>query len=144
MGTHSHWSIQNCDESGEKLQANLLNSVEHYKGIHTCCSVKSRCRKDPKYEPSRIPITDKKAEDLLKKSIKSSTLFRGAEDFIYGRETAHVESFNNTMNMFHDKRIYYGDTEYDVRSKCAVMHWNENVGRPYTSKWTPRTQNPAT
>ena len=144
VGTHAHWAIQHCQENAELLRSKLLNCIEHYKGNHTDCSGTSRCKLDPAYEPSRTPITEEKAEDLLKNAISSSTLYKGAEDFVLGKNTSHVESFNNTMNMFHDKRIYYGDMEYEVRSQYAVMHWNENVGRPYTSKWVPKSQTPGT
>lgn len=62
-------------------------------------------------------------------------LYRFAE-YVNSRNTYHVESFNNTMNMFHDKRIYYSDLEYALKSHIAVLHWNENTGRDYTSVWT--------
>jgi hypothetical protein len=135
MGTHAHWAIQNCDGEPQKLQEGLLNAVEHYKNVHSKCHPTSRCRKDPNYEPSRIVITEPKAEALLTNVIKSSTIYKAASDFTLGKSTSHVESFNNTMNMFHCKRTFYGDVEYDVRSKCAVLHWNENAGRSHTSIW---------
>ena len=138
IGTHANWAIRNCKGDEGTLQASLLNSVDHYMDNHTNCAARSRCKQDPNYEPSRIPITSTKAEQLLRDSITKSTLYKSASDFVLGRSTAHVESFNNTMNMFHDKRIYYGDLEYEMRSMMAVLHWNENVGRPHTSVWTPQ------
>ncbi len=106
-------------------------------GDHTNCHPSSRCQYDTNYEPSRIVITQKKAEDLLRGAIKKSMLYRFAEYYVLGRDTAHVESFNNTMNMFHDKHIYYSDLEYCMRSHIAVLYWNENVGREHTSVWQP-------
>ena len=39
-----------------------------------------------------------------------------------------MESFNNTLNMFQDKRLgSFGDTQYKMRSDLAIIHWNENV-----------------
>lgn len=76
------------------------------------------------------------AENLLRVAITKSTLYMAAKDFVHGKYTSHVESFNNTMNMFHDKRIYYGDLEYKTRSYMAVIYWNENSGREHTSVWT--------
>jgi hypothetical protein len=143
IANHAHWAIQNCDGDPQKLRQHLLNCIDHYKNIHTNCSPKSRCQTDLNYESSRIKITTQKAEELLTRIIKKSTLFMGAADFVLGRSTAHVESFNNTMNMFHDKRIYYKDREYDVRSKTAVLHWNDNAGREHTSVWTPKSQSTA-
>ena len=111
--------------------------MDHYKNIHNNCSQTSRCKTDRNYQPSRIVITDRKAEELIRTAIKKSTLYKFADKFVLGKETAHVESFNNTMNMFHDKRIYYSDEEYAMRSHMAVLHWNENVGRDHTSVWQP-------
>ena len=138
IANHAHYAIQNCEGDKDKLRASLLNVVSHYKDDHSACSLKSRCRTDSNYEPSRIILTSKKTEDLLTSVITKSTLYTAAADFVLGRSTSHVESFNNTMNMFHDKRIYYSDIEYNTRLQIAAMHWNENVGRTYTSIWTPK------
>lgn len=101
--------------------------------------MKSRCRTDNNYEPSRIVITNTIAEELLKSVIIKSTKYTGAADFVLGTGASHIESVNNAMNMYHDQRIYYSDLVYQIRSQIAVLHWNENVGRPYTSIWTPKT-----
>ena len=39
------------------------------------------------------------------------------------------------MNMFHDKRIFYSDSEYLTRSYMTVLYWNENSGREIKSVW---------
>lgn len=137
MGTHAYYAIDKCNGDAEKLKSTLLNAVQHYKGDHDDCPLASRCNRDPNYEPSRVAITDKKAEDLLVSAIRKSSLYRHAAYFVHGTETAHVESFNNTMLMFHDKRSYCTDEEYSINSWIAVQHWNENVGRDHTSVWTP-------
>lgn len=137
IGTHAYYAIDTCGGDGDKLKSSLLNCIEHYKGNHEHCSPTSRCRTDDGYIPSRIGITTQKAEQLLKDAIMKSYLYRFADNFVLGRETAHVESFHNTMLMWHDKRSYYSDLEYRVRSHMSVMHWNENVGRDWTSVWNP-------
>ena len=136
IGTHAYWALKNSDGDSQKVKESLLNVVEHYQNNHTKCHSSSRCRqKEYPYIPSRIVIDDPKAISLLTREIISSTLYKHPEDFVLCKETAHVESFNNTMNMFQDKRIYYSDTEYLTRSKVSVLHWNENAGRPHTSTW---------
>jgi hypothetical protein len=120
-----------------------MNAVDHYMGKHTKCHPTSQCKYAPHYEPSRIVITQKKAEDLLRDAIRKSLLYRFADYFVLSRDTAHVESFNNTMNMFHDKRVFYSDLEYGMRSHIAVLYWNENVGREHTSIWEPEAANRA-
>ena len=135
VGTHAYWAIKHCNEDGDQLRELLLNAVCHYKHDHTKCHRSSRCQPDLNYESQRIVITSPVAEDMLRRAITKSTIYRSADDFIYGKGTFYVESFNNTMNMFQDKRIVFGDEQYLCRSHLAVLHWNENVNRSYTSVW---------
>jgi len=136
--THAHFAIRNCNGDPEQLRAMLLNVPEHYKGNHTNCHHTSRCKTDPHYEPSRIVITDQKAESLLRNAITGSLIYKNPQDFILGKDSSIVESFNNSMNIFHDKRIAFSDAQYLSRSHLAVCHWNENVGRGHTSVWKPK------
>ena len=57
------------------------------------------------------------------------------------RDTSYVQSFNNTMNMFQDKRISFSDANYNALASLAVCHWNENVDRDFTSVWNPNRRN---
>ena len=139
IATHAYWLLKNCDGNVAKLEVGLLNIVEHYKNDHRNCPPQSRCRRDPNYEPSRIMITNAKAEELLTAVIRHSVLYKSARDFVLGKESYLVESFNNLMNVFQDKRISYGNPQYLARSQIAVCHWNENQGRPCTSRWHPKS-----
>ena len=56
------------------------------------------------------------------------------------RDTSYVESFNNVMNIFQDKHIAFSNKQYMIKSHLAVLHWNENVDRTYTSVWNWRDQ----
>ena len=136
--THAHWAIRNCNGDIAQLRRNLTNIVDHYKNNHDNCHPTSRCVVDPNYEPSRIVITEDRAADLLLNVITRSTLYKSPRDFMLAMDTYYVESFNNSMNMFQDKRISFGDLQYSVRSQLAACHWNENVDREFTSIWHPR------
>ena len=96
-------------------------------------SMKSRCRKDPNYEPSKLVIRSPQAMHLLDTAVKKTTVYKFPRDFIYARDTFYVESFNNVLNIFHDKRICFGDESYKMRTALAIIHWNENVDRCSTS-----------
>ncbi|CAC5378964.1 unnamed protein product [Mytilus coruscus] len=133
VATHVHWCIRNCNQQKEMLKSTLLNIVDHYKNIHTGCSESSRCRKDTNYEPSRIVISDPVAEKLLVNAILGSNIYKYANDYTLGRDTFYVESFNNVINIYQNKRISFGDLQYNARNNLAVCHWNENVDREYTS-----------
>ena len=83
-------------------------------------------------------ITDPVAEQMLRKVITQSTIYKNAVDFVLGKDSYRVESFNNVMNIWHDKRISFGDDQYLARSHIAVCHWNENCDREFTSVWQPK------
>jgi hypothetical protein len=144
IGTHAHWAIENCNGDPDTLRASLENVIAHYQNNHAGCHPTSRCRTAGNYEPSKEHISSPIAERLLRKTITESTLYKAADDFVHGKSTSHVESFNNTMNMFHDKRIFYGDKEYKARSYIAVLYWNENSGREHTSVWQRPKQSGST
>lgn len=100
VATHIHWALRNCEKDPQKLQKYLSNVVSHYKNEHTGCPETSRCKKDKNYEPSRIVITNPKAEKLLETTIKNSVIYKSPEDYILARDTSYVESVNNVMNIF--------------------------------------------
>ena len=141
VATHIHWAVRNCNQEPKKLRELIETIVPHYQNDHTKCHHDSRCRKDENYEPSRIVITSKMASKLLEKAIKDSVIYKYPEDYVLGKDTFYVESFNNVMNIFQDKRIAFGDDQYKLRSNLAVVHWNENVDREHTSVYKSRNPN---
>ena len=140
VATHFHWAIRNCEKDPQMLRSQLSNVVSHYKNGHSRCHATSRCQRDPNYEPSRQVITNPKAEKMLECVINNSAIFKSPDDFVLARDTSYVESFNNVMNIFQDKRISFTDQQYNARSQLAVLHWNENVDRGFTSIYNPRDQ----
>ncbi|CAC5421807.1 unnamed protein product [Mytilus coruscus] len=140
IATHINWAVRNCEQ-----KESLDNIVEHYCNNHVHCHHSSRCKVDSNYEPSKIVITNGKVRKMLESAIKSSTIYKYHQDYILAKDTFYVESFNNVVNIFQDKRICFGDDQYKLRSNLAVCHWNENVDRGYTSVWKSRNPNaPAT
>ncbi|KAJ8322416.1 hypothetical protein KUTeg_000025 [Tegillarca granosa] len=140
IATHIYWAVHNCEEKPEKLRFYLDNITEHYKNNHSQCHESSRCKQDSNYEPSR-ELIGAKAEKLLKSVIEKSTIYKYPQDYVLGKNTAYVESFNNVMNIFQDKRVAFGDEQYRFREQLACCHWNENVDRKYTSVWIPNNPN---
>ena len=133
VSTHVHWALRNCGGDANALTASLSNIVEHYKNNHQNCDPTSRCKKDKNYEPSRVVIDDSVGEKLLSGVIRNSLIFKNPRDFRFAKDTYMVESFNNVLNIYEDKRIVFGRPQYLARSQLATIHWNENVNRPYTS-----------
>ncbi|CAC5424311.1 unnamed protein product [Mytilus coruscus] len=142
VSTHIHWAIRNCNNDPEKLKSSFLNVVDHYKNRHLSCDPSSRCKYDKNYEPSRIVLTDPVAEKLLLGVLLNSNIFKYPQDYVLGKDTFYVESFNNVLNIYQDKRIAFGDKQYNARSNLAVCQWNENFDRDFTSISNPR--NPRT
>jgi hypothetical protein len=110
----------------------------------TKCHPTSRCKTDKNYEASRIVITSSKAKKLLDSVIRRSTIYKAPGDYVSAKDTFYVESFNNVINIFQDKRISFSGEQYKFRLNLAVLHWNENVDRKYTSIWQSRNPNAPT
>uniref|UniRef100_A0A6B0UYN3 Uncharacterized protein n=1 Tax=Ixodes ricinus TaxID=34613 RepID=A0A6B0UYN3_IXORI len=123
-----------CDGSATKLRTTLLNCVDHFCGRHSNCVEDSPC-KTAGHVPSTLLIQDPVAENLLYSFLRSTTVFKNAGDYIQAKDTYHVESFNNTMLIYIDKRVHYMDRSYSLRQGLAVLDWNEHVGRQYTSTY---------
>jgi hypothetical protein len=71
----------------------------------------SRCHTDKNHELSRLAITNKNAEELLKTVIQKSTVYSNPQNYVHARDTY----FNNVMNVFQDKRILFGDRQYKLK-----------------------------
>jgi hypothetical protein len=138
VARHVHYAARASNGDANEMRARLDTIVNHYKNIHTNCLPSSRCKIDPNYKPSRYVITNKTAEELLQNTIQKSALYKHAENFCHGKDTHYVESFNNVLNIFQDKRISFSSEQYGIRAKLATLHWNENVDRKFTSEWTKK------
>ena len=131
--THCYYAMKNCKTSPVILKSLLQNIVEHYKGEHENCLEESRCKTDANYEPTKTQIKDSDAERILIQAIKGLQIYKNAEDYVHCIDTHYVESFNNVALVYHDKRISFGNKEYKRRTNMAVLDWNQNVDRDYTS-----------
>ena len=112
------------------------NITEHFQNKHENCSVQSRCKTDPDYEPSKLVLRNPVAIDLLRKAIQQTDVYKFPQNFVLAMDTYYVESFNYVLNIFLDKRIHFGSSTYKLRTNLAVFHWNENVDRQFTNVWT--------
>ncbi|XP_029828908.2 uncharacterized protein LOC115314048 [Ixodes scapularis] len=131
---HAYFAMATCDGSATKLRNTLMNCVHHFCGRHEQCDEDSPC-KVKGYVPTTLLIQDPFAEELLFSFVRSTTIFRNAEDYVEAKDTYHVESFNNSMLIYLDKRVHYLDDTYNLRQRLAVLDWNEHVGRHHTSTY---------
>ena len=138
--THVNYVIRSADGNALHIKEGIDNIVNHYKNDHARCALQSRCKTDRNYEPTKMIITDIRAENLLRQALRKCTVYKYPGDYVLAADTGYVESFNNVLNIFQDKRISFGNLEYVRRSHLAVLHWNENVDRPFTSIWVPHEQ----
>ena len=135
IANHVHYAARHSNGSGQNLRQRIDNVVLHYKNQHSKCPADSRCKTDPNYEPSKKVISSSFAETKLTEVLHKSTIYINAEDFAYGKDSHYVESFNNVLNIFEDKRICFSSQEYEKRALLACLHWNENVDRDFTSEY---------
>ncbi|CAC5406120.1 unnamed protein product [Mytilus coruscus] len=131
--THLYWAMKNCNKDPVKLKLSLLNIVEHYKNNHEHCSKSSSCKTDSNYEPTKYLIKDPKAEMLLGRALMNTQVYKSPTDYIHCMDSYYVESFNNAIFQYHDKRINFSKQVYILRTSLAVLDWNEHVNRQTTS-----------
>lgn len=83
---HAYFAMDNCGGSADKLRATLLNCVEHFSGNHQMCASDSQC-KTVGHVLSTLLIKNPVAVDLLTKFIKSTTVYRFAQEFVHSKNT---------------------------------------------------------
>ena len=127
--THFYFCMKNCQENALTLRSMILNIIEHYKNNHTSCAPDSRCKTDTNYEPSKITITDSTAESLLRQALMKTTIYKSPYDYVHCMDTYYVESFNNSMLQYHDKRLasHCGEKSYKFRTHLAILDWNDHI-----------------
>lgn len=131
--THVFYAMKTCNGSADTLKNNLDNIVEHYKNNHNNCQPESRCRRDENYIPTKVILKDSAAIFILIRAIHSLQVYKTPHDFVHCIDTHYVESYNNACLIYHDKRISFGKQEYKRRSNMAILNWNENVDRDFSS-----------
>lgn len=126
--THMQYAMRNCNGDQSILRTKMECIVKHYQNDHTDCSPESRCKIDPNYIPSRQILTSPVAVELLLSCVRKCYVYKDAQNYIYHMDTSSVESFNNSLNVFHDKRIgTFSALHYTIRSNLAICQWNETV-----------------
>lgn len=132
--THLYWCMKNCKEDAQKLREMMDSIIPHYTGDHSTCHQDSRCKRDNPYIPSKCLITTEAAVTALSKFLHNNVIYKDAASYRFCADTHYVESFNNALLQYHDKRICFGRKVYDLRIALAVLDWNENVDRKATSE----------
>lgn len=131
--THLYWAMKNCDGCAEMLRKLIEIIPDHYQGDHSGCHSRSSCHK-PHYVPGKEVIEDPNTAAALLKNLKESNIYKHAEAFSRCRDTYWVESFNHQLLIYLPKRIHFSTKVFDMRMSLALLDWNENVNRPYTSQ----------
>ncbi|CAH1253420.1 Hypp1174 [Branchiostoma lanceolatum] len=137
--THFYWAMKTCNGDPALLQFRLNNIVRHYQDDHRDCFAGngqlegSRCKTDPNYELHRTTLTDPVAIAILTTWVHGTTIYKNPLDYVHCVETHYVESFNNALLQYHDKRIVFGRDQYLMRSHLSILDWNEHVDREHTS-----------
>ena len=132
--TAVYYQMKYCQGRASQLRAGIDNTIGHYKGNHSKCLSESRCRLDANYIPSKIQITDPVAEKLPQHFLHKLPIYKKAELYANCKDTHYVESYNNTLLQYHDKRIVFGESTYKMRTELSLLDWNENVDCPITSR----------
>ncbi|MEW8544680.1 MAG: hypothetical protein AB2693_14230 [Candidatus Thiodiazotropha sp.] len=132
---HLYHAIDSCGGNGTELRRIIESCVPHFQNNHEACSEESEC-KNPAYVPEFTVLTDSAAAKLLLNFLHSLTLYKNAQDYALSKDTYYVESFNNAMLIYLDKRVHMRNRTYEMRRDLAILDWNEHVDRPFTSRCT--------
>ena len=141
--SHVYWAMLNCNGDENALRSALDSIVPHYMGQHHLCHADSRCRRPGPYASSHTAITDIVAQHLLEEKIRALFIYKNPKLYVSCMNTHYVESFNNTVLIYMDKRVHYHECMYKIRLGLAILDWNEHVDRPASSiGYRPRPGNP--
>ena len=133
LRNHLYYAIDNCNEDEHVLRDTIDLCILHFQDIHDRCTDDSAC-KEAGYVPDFTVVREPVAIRLLTEFLHSLTLYKNAKDYVYSKDTYYVESFNNSVLIYLQKRIHYKDLMYRLRMNLAVLNWNEHVDRPFTSR----------
>jgi hypothetical protein len=67
------------------------------------------------------------------RSLHKLDIYKRPQNYAGSKDTLYVESFNNALLQFHDKRIVFGERAYKMRTNLALIDWNWNVNRDHPS-----------
>ncbi|XP_078583012.1 uncharacterized protein LOC144865863 [Branchiostoma floridae x Branchiostoma japonicum] len=126
--TGFYWSMKHCGGVADNIRASILNMVEHYMGNHGKCHKTSPCQQRT-WKPSKVLLKDEKSIEAYRQFLKSTEIYKNAENYVMCRDTFMVESFNNVVLIYAPKRIHFGKVNFDMRTQLAVLDWNTNVLR---------------
>lgn len=96
-----HFSIQCRTVNLTTLRSRLDNIVRLalYRNDYANCPPQSRCKNNQNYEPSNLIITN----NFSVTPFTGFGVYKAQKDFLHVLDTYYVDSFNNVLNMFHDK-----------------------------------------
>ncbi|CAH1780860.1 unnamed protein product [Owenia fusiformis] len=137
---HIWYSIMHSGNDETLLRGSLDAIVSHYQGYHESCRLTSHCVRNPRYAPSRVLLTDPIAIDLLSKFVHDTSIYKNPHLVLEGLSTSYVEAANNALRSFLPKRHSFGDTSFQVRVDLFILHWNENVNRPFKRAVVPQNE----
>ncbi len=128
VATHCHWAIRNCQGNPENLRAGLTTVMYHYQNVHNHCHPTSRCRVDlwPIVPSITLPCCH-----------RTSCKMCWSGPLCIKIQKPHSTQFQQHHEYFSRKEDAFRDTQYLLRVNLAILHWNENVGRDFTSVWNP-------
>ena len=136
---HAQFCLKNCNGSAENFRTAFVNCVKHYQGDHTNCPYISRCKTDTAagrfYNPTKKPVFSERAVQLLTDALEKSHMYKNAHLYVEDMSTAHVETFNTTLNVLHDKRISFSHQTYKAKTALAVGFWNEGKEKFCDTVW---------
>ena len=126
MRGHFTYTIDHADGSKSKATDLWKNAVAHLSGDHTKCS---ELNSDADCSESEVRLRTPKMIRVMTSFLNEKDLIDDFEMYRTDRSTSWIESFNNTLAAFADKRLFFNVKALRLRHILAVLSWNEMRGR---------------
>ena len=126
MRGHFTYTIENADGSKSKATEIWKNAAAHLSGDHTKCS--ELCD-DADCSDSTVRLRTPKMIEVMTKFLNEKGLIDDFDSYRTDRSTSWIESFNNTLAAFADKRFFFNIKALRLRHILAILSWNEMQGR---------------
>ena len=126
MRGHFTFVIDHCNQDVGIVKEIWQNAAAHLSGDHSHCS---DWVKDQDCSQSTVRLHSTRMVEIMTRFLAEKEMVDDFGAYRTDASTSYIESFNNTMAAFADKRLFFNVKALKLRHILAVLSWNEMQGR---------------
>ena len=126
MRGHFTYTVDHAQQDKETATKIWKNAAAHLAGDHSKCL---EYNDEADCSTSTIRLRTPKMVEVMTKFLEQKGLIDDFESYRNDRSTSFIESFNNTLAAFADKRLFFNLKALRLRHVLAILSWNEMRGR---------------